>query len=206
MDINHVRPGHLCLPIEKVVEKHREALQGCCDTLDGKQAKGEKLLKDVAGLVEVLKKTAENAKAEISKQKNDVMKAVEDVFQSNIRDVDELYTVQEKLLIGHKNKLESFLVKVKFATNLSKDVLEKGSDEEIFESQKMVEERVETVEKESKNVCVENLEKYVKVNINWFKAEPIKLEVISKLCGTGINYFVLWQYVCVSKCMQYLID
>ncbi len=111
MDFNHVRPDHSCHPIEKIVEKHRESLQGCCDALSEKQAEGEKSLKDVADAGESLKKTAEKARGEISKQKNDIIKAVEDVFQKKINEVDRLYVVNKELLSGRTNKVESFWIK-----------------------------------------------------------------------------------------------
>ena len=186
MDFNHVRPDHSCHPIEKVVEKHRESLQGCCDALDEKQAKGDKSLKDVADTRKTLKKTAEEARGEISKQKNDIIKAVEDVFQEKINEVDELYAAQEKVLAEQQNKVESFLGTVKCAGNLSKNVLQKGSDEEVIESHKMVKERVEMVKTESQAIV--NPEKPVVIDPNWFLAGQVKTETVSKFFGTGMVF------------------
>ena len=185
MDFNHVRPDHSCHPIEKVVEKHRESLQGCCDALDEKQAEGEKSLKDVTDTRKALKKTAEEARGEISKQKNDIIKAVEDIFQKKINEVDELYAAEEQQLTEQQNKVESFLDKVKCAGNLSKNVLEKGSDEEVIESHKMVKERVEMVKTESQSM--ENSEKSVVIDQNWFLGQ-VKIENVSKLFGTGMVF------------------
>ena len=186
MDFNHVRPDHSCHPIEKVVEKHRESLQGCCDALDEKQAKGEKSLKDVADAEESLRKTAEKAKREISQQKNDIIKAVEDVFQKKINEVDQLYAELEKPIAGQRNKVESFLDKVKCAGNLSKNVLQKGSDEEVMESRKMVNERLKAVKTESQGI--ENPEKPVGVNPIWFLAKQVKVETLLKLFGRGMVF------------------
>ena len=185
MDFNHVRPDHSCHPIEKVVEKHRESLRGCCDALDEKQARGEKSLKDVADARNVLKKTAEEARGEISKQKNDIIKAVEDIFQEKINEVDELYAAQEKRLAEQQDKVESFLDKVKCAGNMSKNVWQKGSDEEVIESHKMVKERVEMVKTEYQDI--ENPEKPVVIDQNWFLGQ-LKIEKVSKLFGTGMVF------------------
>ncbi len=185
MDFNHVRPDHSCHPIETIVEKHRESLQGCCDALDEKQAKGQKSLKDVADTRKALKKTAEKALGEISKQKNDIIKAVEDIFQEKINEVDELYAAQEKPLAEQQNRVESFLDKVKCAGNMSKNVLQKGSDEEIIESHKMVKERVEMVKTESQGI--ENAEKRVVIDQNWFLGQ-VKIEKVSKLLVTGMVF------------------
>ena len=185
MDFNHVRPDHSCQPIEKVVEKHRESLQGCCDALDEKQAKGEKSLKDVADTRKALKKTAVEAMGEISKQRNDIIKAVEDIFQEKINEVNKLYVAEEKRLAEQQNKVESFLDKVKCAGNMSKNVLQKGSDEEVIESHKMVKERVEAVKTESQGI--ENAEKPVVIDQNWFLGQ-VKIEKVSKLFGTGMVF------------------
>ena len=185
MDFNHVRPDHSCHPIEKVVEKHRESLQGCCDALDEKQAKGEKSLKDVADTRKALKKTAVEAMGEISKQRNDIIKAVEDIFQEKINEVNKLYVAEEKRLAEQQNKVESFLDKVKCAGNLSKNVLQKGSDEEVIESHKMVKERVEMVKTESQGI--ESTKKHVVIDQNWFLGQ-VKIEKVSKLFGTGMVF------------------
>ena len=187
MDFNHVRPEHVCHPIEKVVEKHREALQGCCDVLDTKEAEGAKSLKDVTAVEEALKKTAENAKAKISQQKNNVIDAVEDAFQRKINEVDWLYAVHKQLVAEKRNKVESFLDKVNCAGNLSKNVLQKGSDEEIIESRKMVEERVEMVKNESESN--KDLSKPVSIDQNWFVAEQVNIEMVLKLLGKGTVRF-----------------
>ena len=187
MDFNHVRPHHLCHPIEKVVEKHREALQSCCDLLGEKQAEGAKSLKNVADAEKALKKTAENAKAKISQQKIDFIKAAEDDFQSKINAVDQLYAAHRERLTEQRNKAESFMDRVKCATNLSKNVLEKGSDEEIIESHKMVAERVEMVKKESESV--KNLSKPASVDQDWLAAGQINTEMVLKLFGEGMIQF-----------------
>jgi hypothetical protein len=184
MDFNHVRPEHLCHPIEKVVEKHREALQSCCNALDEKQVEGAKSLKNVAYEEEALKKTADDAKEEISKQKNGIIKVVEDVFQSRINQVDQQYAACEEQLAEKRNKLASFMDKVKCAGNISKNVLQKGNDEEIIESRKMVEERVEAVKEESEGV--KNFPKPVNINRSWFAAKQVNTEIVSKLFGGGM--------------------
>ncbi len=176
MDFNHVRPDHSCHPIEKVAEKHRESLQGCCDALDQKQAEGEKSLKDVADTRKALKKTAEKARGEMSKQKNDIVKAVEDLFQKKMNEVDELYATKEKQLVEQQKKVESFLNKVKCAGNMSKNVLQKGSDEEVIESHKMVKERVEMGKTESQGIV--NPEKPVGINPIRFLAGQVKTETV----------------------------
>ena len=193
MDFSHVRPDHLCHPIETIVEKHRKALQGCCDVLKEEQVKGEKSLEKVTDERKELKKEVEKAKGEISQQKEDIIKAVEDVFQEKIKEVDEVYAVKEKPIVEQQNKVESFLDQVKRAGSLSKNVVEKGSDEEIIESHKMVKERVQMVKRESRGV--EDLPKADGfARPNWFVARQVKMEAVSNLFGTGMDLIASFNY------------
>ena len=190
MDFNHVRPEHVCHPVEKVSENHRQALQACCDTLDEKQAEGEKWLKDLVDVENVLEKTAKNARENISKQKNDVMKAAEDIYESKISEVDQLYDKHKEQLRGRRDKISSFLDKAKCACTLSKNVLQKGSDEEIIESRKMVEERVEAVKKESNDV--KDPVKPLGIGKNWFVVKQVDIKLLSSLFGGGMIFFSLY--------------
>ena len=185
MDFEHIRPDHVCHPVEKVVEKHRAALRGCCDVLNEKQAKGEKLLEDVLDAKEALKKTAIEAKTELSKQKDDIQQTVEDVFRIKIHYVDHLYVPKEKVLTQQQNDVESFLDQVKCAGSLSKTVLEKGSDEEIIETRKLVEKRIAMVNES------ENLKKPFDpdgVGQNWFAVKKVNIEMVSSLFGEGNDW------------------
>ena len=181
MDFNHIRPEHVCQPVDKVAEKHREALQTCCDVLDAKQAEVEKSLKYVTDAEMALKLAADNAKEEISKRKNDIIKAVEEVFELKMNEVDLVYSNHDGKLASERNKGKSALDKVKCAGNLSRNMLQKGSHEEIIESRIMVEERVENVKKECGN-----LPKNYKINKKWFTAKQVEIEMVSKLFGAGI--------------------
>ena len=187
MDFDHVRPDHECYPIEKVVRKHRAALQGCCDVLNEKQAKGEKSLKIVTDAEKALKKTAMQAKAELSKQKNEIQQAVEDVFQIKISKVDQLCASKEKTLVEQRENAESFLDQAKRADSLSTTVLKKGSDEEIIETRKLVEKRI-AVMNESENL--ENLLNADSVGQNWFSVKKIDIEMVSTLFGEGNDHTV----------------
>ena len=186
MDFNHVRPEHSCHPIEKVAEEHRKALQSCCDVLIEKQPQAEKLMEDVVAAEKALKKSAEDAKAKISQQKNDIIKAVEDVFQGKINEVDKMYNQHERKVVAKRKKVEAFLDSVKCAESISKNVLEKGSNEEIIESQKMIQERVEIVKK--KYESVNDMQKVAAIDKNWFLPEKVDTDMISKLFGGMYNF------------------
>ena len=186
MDFNHVRPEHLCHPVEKVIEQHRQGLQICCKALNEKQAEVEKSLKDFAAAKKALKIAADDAKEEISKHKNEIIKAVEDVFQTKVNKVDQMYTKHEEKLTEQQNKVKSILDKVKHAGNLSNNLLQKGSDDEIIESRNLVEERLEKVKKES-----EDLSKPISLNQKWYKTKQVQIDMVSKLFGPGIVFFQL---------------
>ena len=187
MDFNHVRPEHLCHPVEKVVEQHRQALQICCKALGEKQVEAEKSLKTVTDAKTVLRNAADNAKEEISKQKNEIIKAVEDVFEEKVKDVDQMYTKLEEKLTERQTKGKSILDKVKCARNVSNNLLQKGSDEEIIESRNLVENRLEKVKMESKN-----LPKQAYINRRWYETKQVQIDMVSKLFGRGIVFSLLY--------------
>ena len=197
MDFNHIRPDHVCHPVEKVAEKHRKALQSCCNILNEKQVKGKKSLNDVADVEKLCKKSRDKAKVAISKQKNDIIKAVEDAFERKINEVDHMYAEHEKLFVEKRNEVESFLEKVKFSVNLANNVLEKGSDEEIIETHNMVKERVEMVTK-NESESVKNLPELTGINQYCFVAQNIDTEIVSKLFGQGIIGFFI--DIFISNC------
>ena len=184
MDFNHVRPEHVCHPVEKVAEKHRQALQTLSEALDEKQAEAEKSLKIVTDAKMALKIAADNAKEEISKQKNEIIKEVEDVYQKKVNEVDNMYANREEKLSGQQNKVNSILKKVKCACNLSKNVLQKGSDEEIIESQNLVQEQLEAVKKDFMDI--QGQPKPVGVDKKWYPPKQMRIDMISKLFGRGI--------------------
>ena len=183
MDFSHVRPEHLCHPVEKVVEQHRQALQICCKALGDKQVEAEKSLKTVTDAKTALKNAADNAKEEISKQKNEIIKAVEDVFEEKVGVVDQMYTKLQEKLTEQQTKGKTILDKVKCARNVSNNVLQKGSDEEIIESRNLVEDRLEKVKIESKN-----LPKQVAMKQRWYETKQLQIDMVSQLFGRGIVF------------------
>ena len=193
MDFNHVRPEHLCHPVEKVVEQHRQALQICCKALGDKQVEAEKSLKTITDAKTALKNAADNAKEEISKQKNEIIKAVEDVFGEKVGVVDQMYTKLEEKLTEQQTKGKSVLDKVKCARNVSDNVLQKGSDEEIIESRNFVEDRLEKVKIESKN-----LPKQVAMKQRWYETKQLQIDMVSQLFGRGI-VFSLYNFQYISQ-------
>ena len=201
MDFNHVRPEHLCHPVEKVVEQHRQALQICCKALGDKQVEAEKSLKTVIDAKTALRKAADNAKEEISKQKNEIIKAVEDVFEEKVGVVDQMYTKLEEKLTEQKTKGKSILDKVKCARNMSDNVLQKGSDEEIIESRNFAEDRLEKVKIESKD-----LPKQVYMNQRWYETKQVQIDMVSQLFNTGILFIQLtiynFQYISQTLAMS----
>ena len=95
-----------------------------------------------------------------------------------------MYTKHEEKLTKQQNKVKSILDKVKCARNLSDNVLQKGSDEEIIESQNLVEERLEKVKKEPNH-----LSNPIDLNQKWYKTKQVQIDMVSKLFGTGIVFF-----------------
>ena len=183
MDFKHVRPEHVCHPLENVAGEYREALVKRGEELDAMQEKGEKSLKNVAEEDQALKLRAKIAKENIAMQKNDIIKAVEDVFNSRIDEINQLCAKFDQQLSGRRNQMESLLEKVKCTGNMCKNLLKKGSDGEIVESCKMVEERTKRVEEELQSV--QQLQKPVDIEQSWFEVKEVNIGTVAILFGEG---------------------
>ena len=117
--------------------------------------------------------------------------------ERKINNIDQIYAEHEKFFVEKRNKVESFLEKVKFAGNLANNVLEKGSDEEIIETLNVVKERVEMVTK-NESESMKNLPELTGINQDWFVTRKIDTEMVSKLFGPGI--IRLFINIFISNC------
>ena len=152
MDFNHLRPDHLCSPIEEVAEKGKKALKANYDTLMLKFTQINNALQDIAGVMQALKENSIKAKEGIDQQSDEVKKIivqnVEDRAKIKKNEIDQICNNTYEKLAGQSNELKVFVDRVKGAVDLSKNLLEKGDCVEILSTQSMIEESVEKIEKE----------------------------------------------------------
>ena len=152
MDFNHVRPDHSCSPVEKVAENQKEVLMSSFGILNGKLMQGNEALQGISNARKALEEDAKKAKDEIIKEKEEIKEAIleklEERARVKVNEVDEAYNEINEKLSKEETEMKSFLERMKGSVALSQNLLERGTNEEVISSQKMIEGSVEKSQKE----------------------------------------------------------
>ena len=121
--LNHSKQDHSCVAVNEVAQKQRETLQSSCTTLGEKVSEGKKALNNICEVIKTLEKNAKSAKnAEKEKKMNG--------------EVDEVYSEMHRELSKQHDKFKEYLDKVQASVSLPKNLLKRGSIEEVLSSQK----------------------------------------------------------------------
>lgn len=152
MDFNHPRPEHLCHPLAEVAEKQREELGLHCAILEESLKEGKETLKLISNVTQSLEDNAKKAKDEICRQKEEILKIfiekLEEKTGRTLQEVDRKYNETFEPLMKQKTEVKNYVDKLNGSYNLAKNLFEKGNNEEILSSQKMIEENVKKVKAE----------------------------------------------------------
>ena len=152
MDFDHDKQNHSCLLVKDVADRKKEALKTNVHALEREQNKQSEALQAVKKVTECLKVNVELAKDEVSRHKQEVLddftKKLEQNFQEIINELDQKYNEGYDSLAKQSVAMKLQLDKVKSSLDFSKNLLERGSQEDILSSQAMIQQTVETLEKE----------------------------------------------------------
>ena len=148
----HSRRYHCCVPLRQLAQIQREKLQYSCTKLDEKLSEGNRVLKNICEVMKSLEKNAKTAKDEIKKQKENILKVVAeklDEKEKKINEkVDKIYGEMHLELSKQHDEIEKYLDKVHASLSFPRNLLKRGSVEEILPSQNLVDERIERLENE----------------------------------------------------------
>ena len=163
MDFDHTRPFHECAPIETAVDKRRESLSISVSALQKKLVRGHEALQALSDVKENLKTNKEKVKELINddkeKRKAILVRNLEDNAQEKCDKVDEIWNKSEDGIVKQQNEIWSFINEVSESHGLARNILENGTNIDIMESEKVVKESLESVErKESMKIT------HIKVN------------------------------------------
>ena len=143
----HTKPNHSCVAMREIKKKQREALQSSCTTLDEKLAEGKEALINICEVMKSLEKNAKTAKDQISEQKENILKIVAEKLDERAKkmneEVDKVYGELHSELSKQHDKMKDYLDKVKASVSLPKNLLKRGSIEEIISSQQLIDEKIE---------------------------------------------------------------
>ena len=143
----HQKPNHSCVPLRQMAQKQRETLQTSCTTLDEKLSEGNKALNNIYEVIKYLGKNAKNAKDQINEQKEKILNIVAAKLDEKAKkikeEVDEIYGAMCSELNKQQDEIKEYLGKVQASISFPRNLLKKGSVEEILSSQKLINEKIE---------------------------------------------------------------
>jgi chromosome segregation ATPase len=131
----------------EIAQKQRETLQSSCTTLDDKLAEGKQALNNICEVMKSLEKNAKTAKDQIKEQKENILKIVAEKLDERAEkmneEVDKAYGELHSQLSKQHDVIKDYLDKVQASVSLPRNLLKRGSIEEILSSQKLIDGKIE---------------------------------------------------------------
>ena len=193
--LNHQKPKHSCVGIREVSHTRRNTLQSSCTTLDEKLSDGKEALSKICEVMKSLKQNAKMAKEQVKENKEKILKILEEKLNERAekmkKEVDKVYNELHCELSKQHDEIKEYLDKIQASVPLPRNLLKRGSIEEILSSQKLIDENIEKL----KNYQPEDL---VEVNDGVIQYVPGDIEninvdeVIDKLGYVeGMSYLLI---------------
>ena len=202
--LEYNKEGHSYLSTEEVAKKKRKLLKSSSSFLNDQLKEGSDVVKHIEHVLQKLKKNAKKTKDQISqekkpilttfkkrknafreKQENDLKvfeEKLEEEAKLNTTAVDNTYNDTHRLLRNQKADINVYMEKIKISAELSNNLLEKGTRENILLYQNEIEEHVKKVKNEQRQTPMKPV---LDGNIQ-YKANPvINIDTISNLNKMG---------------------
>jgi hypothetical protein len=182
MDFKHVKQGHSCVLVKDVANNYKELLASNNKAMEDALTEGNAFLKRLTLTTQQLYRGAENAKNKIAQRKAFVAKKVIEMLdqkaESLCKKVDEIHKRKRTNLDRQAEETKSYVENIKTSFQLSKKLVDQGTEEEILSSQKLM--------LDNANNLLTNREEYFKTSI------PVaKLSYTSSTCKEQINEEIL---------------
>ena len=142
MDFKHVKQSHSCVLVTDVANNYKELLDSNSKAMEDALTEGNAFLERLTHATEQLHREAKNIKSQIT-QKNDavlemVVKVLNQKTKSFLSKVDHICELEQEKLKRQTEETKSYVQKIKTSVQLSKTLVDQGTDEEIISSQKMM--------------------------------------------------------------------
>ena len=180
----HTKQNHSCVAVNEIAQKQKETLQSSCATLDEKLSEGKEALNNICEVMKSLEKNAKTAKDQIIEQKKNILKVVAEELDEKAekmnQEVDEVYGELHSELSKQHDEIKDYLDKVQASVSLPRNLLKRGSIEEILSSQKLIDEKIEKL----KNEQPENLAAVIDGSLQYVPDDIGNInvdEIVSKL-------------------------
>ena len=152
MDFDHMRPDHVCLPLEKVAKKKIEALKESCATLDDKLTEGHEALRVLRNVAQSLENNINKTRRVINERKREILTTVERMLDKNaeslIQEADVIFKNKYQAIAEQMKQVQNCVDKLKGSSDVSSSLLANGNDEEIVVLQKVIQKNAEKMKNE----------------------------------------------------------
>ena len=146
----HVQPDHECSPLEEIAERKREELRKVCEILKSNDSYNTEFYDELAVTSFYLDKNLEEAKSQIHKRKNSVLKFVnarlEKKAQCLIEELENSARLKHQTIDEELKRVSDHMAGQRKTYDIAKALVENGSNEEITLSLKSVRQSVENSE------------------------------------------------------------
>ena len=142
MDFKHVKQGHSCILVKDVANNYKELIASNNKAMEDALTEGNVFLQRLTITTQQLDRDAENVKTEIAQRKEFVAKKVIEMLdqkaESLCKKLDEIHKGKRTNLDRQTEETKSYVENIKTSVQLSKKLVDQGSEEEIISSQKMM--------------------------------------------------------------------
>ena len=198
----------------KIHSQHSQQLQSSCTTLDEKLSEGKEALNSICEVMKSLEKNAKTAKDQIKEQKENILKIVAEKLEEKAekmnKEVDEVYGELHSELSKQHDEIKDWFDKVQASVSLPRNLLKRGSIEEILSSQKLIDESIKKLRNEQPENLVavnDGSLQYVPDDIGNIRVDEIvdKLGYVEGLCNllylSTVQYYhhYLYYYICLYR-------
>ena len=147
----HVRPDHVCSPLEEIAERKLGELKTICQTLESNESHSTQLYGELTVTSICLNEKLKVAKSHIHKRKNSVLECIKNVLEKKaqflIKETENTARVKNQTIDEELKRISDHKVGQRKAYDIAKALIENGSNEEIMLSHKSVQQSVEKSEK-----------------------------------------------------------
>ncbi len=142
MDFNHLKQGHSCFLVKDVANNYKELLASNNKAMVDALTDGNAFVQRLSLTTQQLDRDAEDAKNKIAQRKAFVAKQVIEMLDQKaetlLNKVDEVHEVRRANLDRQTGEAKLYVENIKASVQLSKKLVDQGTEEEIISSQKMM--------------------------------------------------------------------
>ena len=148
----HVRPDHICSPLEEIARRKRKELKTICQTLEYDDSLTSALYDDLAVTSFYLEQNLEALKEKIHQEKDRVLASVERILQkkaqSVIQETTNIAKQKNRAIDKELKRISEHKAGQKKVYDTATALVDNGSNEEIMLSYKSVQQSIENGAKE----------------------------------------------------------